>query len=80
MGLLCLCVSCDFAPKLPCVPSVEFLFWNGCQTLRSISSLFMMFSVTAKMSEIRRSSKSIDMVSRTTTRRISVPSSLGGRG
>lgn len=80
MGLLCLCVSCDLAPRLPCVPSAEFLFCKGCQTLRSISSLFMTFSVTEKMSEIRRSSKSMDMVSRTTTRRISVESSLGGRG
>lgn len=45
-----------------------------------MGSEFINCCVVAQMSVMRRSKRSKDMLSRTTTRRISVFSSLGGRG
>jgi len=52
----------------------------GCHPNRSAWSLLIRLSVTEQMSEIRRSIMSSDKLSRTTTLRISVFSSLGGSG
>jgi hypothetical protein len=53
---------------------------TGWKAAKSTGSDSIRVCVVAVMSEIKRSSRSKDMLSRTTTRKISILSSFGGSG
>lgn len=77
-GCCALCLCSFFKPLLACVFST--LAAPGWKAARSTASVFISSSVTAQISVIRRSIISNDKLSRTTTLKISVLSSLGGSG